>query len=75
MTATITQSEGNWVLTVPKKMLSDEFFRRLKEWVEFLNLVQKSQVTEEEAWQLSESLKEEWWKSNKERLLEKINQA
>ena len=75
MTATIAQQEGNWVLTVPKQMLSDEFFRRLTEWVAYLNLVQQSQLTGERAWELSESLKETWWKANSERLLQKIQEA
>ncbi len=75
MTAQIAQKEGNWVLTVPKQMLSDEFFKRLTEWVDYLNLVQQSQLTEGQAWELSESLKESWWKANRERMLQKIGQV
>lgn len=75
MTATIEQSQDKYVLTFSKDLINDDFFRRLVEWVEYLNLVQQSQLTEEGAWELSESIKADWWKANRERILEKINQA
>ncbi len=75
MIATIEQSQGNYVLTLSKDLIDDDLFRRLVEWVEYLNLVKHSELTEEGAWELSEAIKADWWKANRERILAKIGQA
>ena len=55
MTATISQTEENWI--------------------EYINLLQQSQLQSKDAFELSEALKESWWKANRETLLKKIGQA
>lgn len=69
MTATIANKNDNWILTIPKQMLSDEYVKRLIERIEFLNLVDESQLSKKDAWNLSEEIKENWWKENRDRIL------
>jgi hypothetical protein len=72
MTATIASKNDNWVLTIPKQLLSDEYVKRLIERIEYLNLVDESKLSSEDAWNLSEEIKESWWKANRERMLAKL---
>ena len=38
-------------------------------FLSFLETTNKSDATEKEVWQLSEDIKADWWRANKERLL------
>jgi hypothetical protein len=37
--------------------------------------VQKSQLTDEKAWELSEEMKQKWWDENKHRFIDRIKVA
>ncbi|HEY4481721.1 MAG TPA: hypothetical protein VI489_02605 [Candidatus Brocadiaceae bacterium] len=64
------QMEGkNLVVKIPKDLISKDYVERFIERIELEILVEKSQMTDKEAWKLSEELKEDWWKKNKEKVL------
>lgn len=59
----------NLVVKIPKDLISKDYVERFIERIELEILVEKSQMTDKEAWKLSEELKEDWWKKNKEKVL------
>ena len=73
--ATIAQNGSNWVLTIPRQLIGEDFIKRLVEHLEFLNLVQQNRMKEAQAFQLSEEIKSDWWKANREQILQKIQQG
>lgn len=67
------QMEGkNLVVKIPKDLISKDYVERFIERIELEILVEKSQMTDKEAWKLSEELKEDWWKKNKEKVLKRM---
>lgn len=60
------------MLTIPRQLVGDEFVKRIMEHLEFLNLVQQNRMTASEALQISEAIKSDWWKANREQILQKI---
>lgn len=45
MTATIVSKNDNWILTIPKQLLSDDCIKRLIERIEFFNLLAESELS------------------------------
>ena len=70
---TIISKEQNWILTIPKALISDKEIKKIMDLLKFYELVKGSDMTEKKAWQLSEEVKEQWWLDNKNRIMEKIN--
>jgi hypothetical protein len=60
------------VVRFPKELLSNDelehFLRRLR----LEEVISKSRMTEELAWEISEEIKESWWEKNKDKFLEDI---
>ncbi|MDM8565957.1 hypothetical protein QUF74_09935, partial [Candidatus Halobeggiatoa sp. HSG11] len=59
-------------LSFDKKFLSPDVLSNLIENLRMKELLAKSQLTEQQALILSEELKNNWWKNNQDRILEKI---
>jgi len=57
------------ILKFPKKLLSSDYVQQFVERLRLEAIVEKSKLTEEQAWELSEQLKRDWWKKNKKKLL------
>lgn len=72
---TIISKEQNWILTIPKALISDKEIKKIMDLLKFYELVKDSEMTEKKAWQLSEDIKEQWWLDNKNRIMAKINAA
>jgi hypothetical protein len=70
---TIISKGQNWVLTIPKALISDKEIQKILDLLKFYELVKESTMTEKKAWQLSEDIKEQWWQENKDRITAKIN--
>ena len=70
---TIVSTDKNWVLTIPKSLISDKEIPKIMDLMKFYDLVKNSEMTEKKAWQLSEDIKEKWWVENKDRIVSKIN--
>ena len=68
----ITSKEQNWILTIPKALISDKEIQKIMDLLKFYELVEGSEMTEKKAWQLSEDIKEKWWIENKNRIMAKI---
>ncbi len=56
---TIVSSGSNWILTIPKMMISEKEIQKLLELIQFHEVVKDSEMTEDKAWQLSEEIKED----------------
>ena len=63
------------ILTFPKKIVSSKCVQDFIERLILESIVQKSQLTEEKAWELSEEMKQKWWEDNKHRFIDRINVA
>jgi len=68
----LTFEKDEVILKFPRDLLSDgyvqDFFERLKSEM----IVRKSRLSEEAAWELSEEIKQDRWKKNRERFLKRI---
>lgn len=71
----ITHEQNDFILRIPKSFLEEQFIQRFLERLHFLELVQKSELTEDAAWKLSEEVKSAWWVQNKKRILDKLEEA
>lgn len=67
------KSEGsNWVFTIPKELISENYIKKFIERLGFGALASDNKMTADEAWELSETIKSDWWKINKNSVLAKI---
>ncbi len=58
------------VVKFPRQLVSSAYVRDFLERLRLENMIQRSQLTEEQAWQLSEEIKDAWWQKNKESFLQ-----
>lgn len=72
MTTSLAEQNDNWVLTLPKKYFQKDTLIRLLEVIQLEELSQRNQMTEEQAWQVSEDIKSSWWSANSAEILAKI---
>jgi hypothetical protein len=72
---TIVSSGSNWVLTIPKMLISEKEIQKILDLMQFYDLVKDSEMTEIKALELSENIKEQWWADNKDRIMAKIAAA
>ena len=64
MTA-LTHQNKNFLLSIPKELLTDKMVQKLISLIEFRELVKDNAMTEKQAFELSEEIKEKWWQENK----------
>ncbi len=69
---TVKFENDNVVLSFSKNLISDDAVQNFIEWLRIEEIAQKSKMTEEQAWELSEEIKRDWWEKNKERFLERV---
>ena len=62
----------NVVLSFPKDLISSKYIFRFIELLEMEKIAQKSELSEDDAWKLSEEIKGKWWEGNKLDILNKI---
>ena len=72
---TIVSNESNWILTIPKMLISEKEIQKILDLMRFHELAKVSEMTEQKAWELSEDIKEQWWMNNKDRIMAKIDTA
>jgi hypothetical protein len=72
---TIVSNGSNWILTIPKVLMSDKDIQKILDLLRFYSLVENSEMTEQKAVRLSDEIKEQWWAENKDRIMAKINAA
>lgn len=61
------------ILKFPKQLISSAYVQEFLERLRLEVIAEKSQLTDDEAWNLSEELKQEWWQKNKNDILKRIN--
>jgi hypothetical protein len=64
--------DQNIILKFPKRLMSEEYINRLIERLEVEETASRNQMTEEEAWEISEEIKEKWWNEHKDDFLNRI---
>ena len=69
---TIIRNGDNFLLTIPKNLLSDSLIQRLLRLLEFQEVLKNNQMSAADAEQLSEEIKEKWWNDNKEWMLKDL---
>jgi len=57
------------VLKFPKQLVSSDYVQNFLERLRIETILQKSALSEEQAWELSEETKRQWWAKNKEGFL------
>jgi hypothetical protein len=68
-------SENLYTITFNKEDISDDFVKRLMMKARIDEILKKSTMTEEAAYDISEEIKMEWWQKNKHWIMDKINQS
>ena len=69
---TIIRNGDNFLLTIPKNLLSDSLIQRLLRLLEFQEVLKNNQMSAADAEQLSEEIKEKWWNDNKDWMLKDV---
>ncbi len=59
------------IVKFPKQLVSSAYVQDFLERLRLENVIQRSQLTEEQAWQLSEEIKDAWWQKNKVSFLQR----
>jgi len=57
------------VIKFPKALITQDYIQQLLQKIQLETSVENSELSEEQAWELSEQLKDEWWKEHKSSLL------
>lgn len=58
-------NEGNNIIVkIPTKLISKEFVKKFIERIEVETILKKSKLTRKQAWDLSEEIKNEFWKKS-----------
>jgi len=60
------------VLKFPKKLVSSVYVQNFIDRLGLEIIALKSQLLEEQAWELSEEIKAQWWQKNRESFLKRI---
>ena len=68
----ITFEDDKAILKFPKQLMSSPYVQEFLERLRIEAIMDKSQLTEEQAWELSEKIKKEWWQRNKKKFLKGI---
>lgn len=68
----ITFEKDEAIIKFPKQYISADYVQQFIERLRLEAIIEKSNLTEEQAWELSEQLKQDWWQKNKEKILKRI---
>lgn len=68
----ITFEDDKAILKFPKQLMSSAYVQEFLERLRLEAIMDKSQLTEQQAWELSEKIKQEWWQKNKKKFLKGI---
>ena len=64
----ITRDNDLFTIKFERADVSEGFLNKLLRKFEVEKGLEKNQMTEEQAWELSEEVKESWWNKNQERI-------
>ena len=59
-------------IKIPKNYIENKYIQKIIDLLYIEDKINKSELTENDAWELSEEIKENWWKNNKDSFLKGI---
>ena len=59
------------IVKFPKQLVSSNYVQTFLDRLRLETIVQKSRISEEQVWNLSEEIKQQWWQKNKTDFLKK----
>jgi len=68
----ITFEAEDVVLKFPKRLVTSAYLQNFLEKLRLEMLAMKSLMTEEQVWELSEEVKQQWWDKNKAAFLNRV---
>ena len=68
----ISFEDDKAILKFPKELVSSSYVQEFLQRLRLEAMLEKSKLSEDQAWQLSEELKREWWEKNKETFLKEV---
>jgi len=57
------------VLIFPKRLVSNDYVQDFIERLKVETIIQKSRITEKDIVELSEKIKKDWWRKNRDRFI------
>ena len=66
----VKTGEGTVQITVPTDGMSAEQINDFVTWLRVEAITRRSKLTSDAAWKLSEDIKADWWKNNRQRFAE-----
>jgi hypothetical protein len=70
----VANKDKEIIIRLPIEMMDADFVQTFLKRIELENVVGKSCLSEDDAWELSETLKESWWAENKSEILKRIGE-
>ena len=67
----VARDKEDIIIRFSKNLLSPEEVERFIGRLEWEELARQNKMTEEDAWEISEQIKADWWDKNKDRFLKK----
>lgn len=69
-----TRTKDKLLISIPTKNMKTEEIDDLLAFLKTEFIVRQSEITEAEAFEISEEIKSDWWKKNKSRIEEMISE-
>ena len=63
---TLINQDDIFTLNIPKDLITNKMVQKLISLIEFRELIKDNAMTEKQAFDLSEEIKEKWWQENKD---------
>ncbi len=60
------------VIRFPETLVSKDYIRDFIDYLRVEETAQKSKLTEEQLWEMTEHIQNAWWEKNKQKLIDKI---
>ena len=61
-------NNDNILIQIPKNLISNSYLEKFLARLEVEEIAEKNAMTDEQAWNLSEEVKENWYKKNEKKL-------
>ena len=69
---TLIYQDNVFTLNIPKDLITNKMVQKLISLIEFRELIKDNAMTEKQAFDLSEEIKEKWWQENKDWFLKDV---
>jgi ribosomal protein S13 len=63
------------VIRFPEKLISEDYVQAFIEQLHIEEIARKSQLTDEQVWEMTEQIQQEWWEKNKQKFTDKIEKG